>query len=75
MLYIGGDTMVPENSVIAILDLKKSGVYIEGSGEEKHIGEGKPKSLILTEEGGAFMAYYSPVTAASLFRLKNLGGH
>lgn len=74
MLHIGGDIVLPEKDVIAILDYKKSGIDIKSSAGQI-LGEGKIRSVILAEEEGRMKTYFSPLAVSYLCRLKDFGGN
>jgi len=73
-LHLGGDVLINQNKVVAILDLetaskganKDSLFYkIKESGLIKYVSEeGKEKSFIITTDG----YYYSPISSTTLLK-------
>ena len=75
MLHIGGDVMLPNKSVIAVLDIKKSGSFQYSREDATKIEGGKFRTLIIAEEMGERKIYLSPLTTSAICRLKKFGGN
>ena len=73
-LHLGGDVLINQNKVVAILDLEtankganKDSLFhkIKESGLIKYVSEeGKEKSFIITTDG----YYYSPISSTTLLK-------
>lgn len=76
-LHLGGDVLINQNKIIAILDLETtmknltSESFLRTVKEKKNINyiseKGKEKSLVLTKDG----SYLSPISSTTLLKRSN----
>lgn len=76
-LHIGGQSMVKQNDIVAILDMETTSVSkktreflreCEKRGQVVNVAEDIPKSYILCSENGKDKVYISQISSATLLK-------
>ncbi|NLM42576.1 MAG: DUF370 domain-containing protein [Clostridiales bacterium] len=79
-IHLGGDVVVPAKDIIAIMDVKSSGIshktkeFLKTADDEGFIvkiSQDEPKSFILTERDNKTVIYLSPISSVTLFKRSN----
>lgn len=77
ILHLGGDTVVPMDGIIAIIDMEAvsqantNREFIQIAEEEgfvKYISDDPPKSFVLAEVNKKTVLFMSPISAATLLK-------
>ena len=81
-LHVGGDTVVPTGSILAIFDLDNTScshrtrAYLRRAQEEGrvvNVAEDLPKSFVVAEKDGRETVYLSQLNSATLLRRAESG--
>lgn len=76
-LHIGGDVVIPEKNIVAILDIETTTIsdetkhFLKVSEETKliqSISEDLPKTFIVTESEKKYKIYLSPISSMTLMK-------